>query len=245
MELPAETLRDACVARRSNLAARLGGVTAVIPAGRPVPRNYPANPHWPFRASSHFLYLVGASIEDAVLVVHRGESTLCLPQATAEDALWHGAPPSMSHLAHGLGLGVAPLAELPALLKGRTVGALPPPDAQGQAALEALGPRAADAQVADAIIDLRLRHDAAAVGGLERAAEATVAAHRVGMAATRPGIPAWQVVGAMMADLAHRGMGTSYPPIVSPRGEVLHNHAHHDVLAAGDLLLADVGAETR
>ena len=44
--------------RRARLAARLGNRPALIAAGVPRPRNYAAN-LYPFRASSHFLYLFG------------------------------------------------------------------------------------------------------------------------------------------------------------------------------------------
>jgi Xaa-Pro aminopeptidase len=48
----------------------------------------------------------------------------------------------------------------------------------------------------------------------------------------------------MRAAIQGAGMGLSYSPIVTVCGEVLHAHAHDGVLAPGDLLLADVGAET-
>jgi Xaa-Pro aminopeptidase len=48
----------------------------------------------------------------------------------------------------------------------------------------------------------------------------------------------------MEAALTARGMGWAYPSIVTVHGEVLHNERHDNVLAEGDLLLADVGAET-
>jgi Xaa-Pro aminopeptidase len=41
-----------------------------------------------------------------------------------------------------------------------------------------------------------------------------------------------------------RGMGCAYPSIVTVHGEILHNERHDNPLGAGDLLLADVGAET-
>lgn len=49
----------------------------------------------------------------------------------------------------------------------------------------------------------------------------------------------------MEAALLHEGMGTSYNSIVTVAGEVLHNNEYHRVLRDGDLLLADVGAETQ
>ena len=41
-----------------------------------------------------------------------------------------------------------------------------------------------------------------------------------------------------------RGMTCAYPSIVTPHGEILHSERYDLPLAAGDLLLADVGAET-
>jgi len=41
-----------------------------------------------------------------------------------------------------------------------------------------------------------------------------------------------------------RDFSTSYTSIVSVHGEVLHNEDHHHLLADGDLLLVDAGAET-
>ena len=41
-----------------------------------------------------------------------------------------------------------------------------------------------------------------------------------------------------------RGMGCAYPSIVTPHGEILHSERYDLQLADGDLLLADVGAET-
>ena len=48
----------------------------------------------------------------------------------------------------------------------------------------------------------------------------------------------------MEAALMARGMGCAYPSIVTPHGEILHSERYDARLADGDLLLADVGAET-
>jgi Xaa-Pro aminopeptidase len=94
------------------------------------------------------------------------------------------------------------------------------------------------------MIELRLQHDDAAIAGLRLAAAATAAAHAAGMAATRPGRTAAQVRAAMEAPLVARGMTCAYQSIVTPHGEILHSERYDLTLAAGDLLLADVGAET-
>jgi Xaa-Pro aminopeptidase len=63
------------------------------------------------------------------------------------------------------------------------------------------------------------------------------------MAATRPGLHESDVRAAMEAALQQRDMGCSYGSIVTIHGEVLHAHGYANQLHAGDLLLADVGAE--
>ena len=76
--LTSATSRDALEARRAKLAARLGNRPALIAAGLPRPRNYAAN-QYPFRASSHFLYLFGLPLRGAVACYDGGDYTLYLP----------------------------------------------------------------------------------------------------------------------------------------------------------------------
>src|ERR1041384_1229542 len=62
-------------------------------------RNYAANTY-PFRASSHFLYLFGIAAERDGFGLWDGTSwTLYLPARTADDALWEGPRPSLDDLA--------------------------------------------------------------------------------------------------------------------------------------------------
>jgi Xaa-Pro aminopeptidase len=147
---------------------------------------------------------------------------------------------------------VLPLAQLPALCRARPVATLRPPRADDALALaqllgrslDDLGRGAHDARLADALVQSRLYHDPYAIAELRRAAEATVVAHRAGMAATHAGSAEYHVAAAMEHALAQRACGTSYPSIVTTRGDILHDHAHHRTLSRGQLLLADVGAET-
>jgi Xaa-Pro aminopeptidase len=246
-----ELTRGACERRRGRLAAELGNRPALIAAGTPRPRNYAAN-RYPFRASSHFLYLVGAPLSGGVALYDGTSWTLYLPEPGADDALWEGAQPSFDELAETLGLPVRPLSRLTASIRGRAVATLPAPDLETCAEQSRLLGReirrgdldVLDVPLADALIAMRLVHDDAAIAELRRAAEATAAAHRAGMRATRPGLTEAAVCAVMEAALTARGMGWAYPSIVTVRGEVLHNDRHDNVIAAGDLLLADVGAET-
>ncbi len=227
----------------------LGRTAALIPAGSPVGRNYPANTY-PFRASSHFLYFVGLPLAGAAALLHEGRLRLFVEPPGPDDALWHGDAPSMAELADALGEEIAPLDALQGELRRLAVGTVPAPDAATRSAQRAwLGRELEvrtedDARVRAAIVELRLVHDDAALAELSRAAAATIGSHRRGMAVTRPGATEAEICAAMEAELASRGMGTAYGSIVTVHGEVLHNPFKLERLSAGELLLADVGAET-
>jgi Xaa-Pro aminopeptidase len=229
-------------------------------AGLPSARNYQANT-FPYRAASHFMYLVGTPLPGAALLVTRDRALLFVEPEADDDALWHGAKPSLADLHRSLAVDeVRPLADLDAALVdvgAGTVATLPPQDAWSAAWLsarlertvlpssgDALIDGTADAALADTMIALRLCHDVGAVVQMRLAAETSVRAHLAGMRATRPGATEHAVCGAMIGALRREGFDDAYCPIVTIEGEVLHHHGHQNTLAAGDLLLADVGGES-
>lgn len=244
-------------ARRRKLAAALHG-PALLFAGVSRARNYAAN-LFPFRPDSHFLYTTGAWLEQAVVLIDRGEDTLFLPPLDPSDVIWHGETPSWADIQAATGVDwVRPLADLPVVLdelgraKVASLPAIDPATRYGQGRLldrawalpgSPVELDGRDVALADAMIGLRLVHDEAALELMRGAAEATVAAHRAGMAATQPGLHESDVRAAMEAALQRRGMGCSYGSIVTVHGEILHAHTYDNQIHAGDLLLADVGAE--
>jgi len=238
------------VARRARLAEQLKG-PALLVAGQSRPRNFQHN-RFPFRAESHFLYLVGRSIEGAALLVSAAGATLFAPPADPEAELWTGAMPTLDDLSRELQLEVRPITDLQG---ASDIAALPPQDLETALWLSERLDRdlepgggveleGADATLAEAMIALRLCHDAAAIEQLREAALVTGRAHLAGMRATRPGDREAMVRAAMEAQIIAAGCSTAYGSIVTVHGEVLHNERHDGVLGASDLLLADVGAET-
>ena len=236
--------------RRARLSARLRGPVLIV-AGQSRPRNFQHN-RFPFRAESHFLYLVGRSIEGAALFIQPSGATLYAPPADPEAELWTGPMATLDDLAKALGVEVRPIDELN--LAGG-VATLPPQDWETALWLSELLDRdlepgsgseltGADLELADAMIALRLTHDAAAVEQLRQAAQVTQRAHLAGMRRTRTGEREANVRAAMEAEITAAGCGTAYGSIVTVHGEVLHNERHDGLLGAADLLLADVGAET-
>ncbi len=225
-------------ARRQRLSA-LGQRPLVVWSGQPPARNFPANTY-SFRANSHFLYLTGQSLAGAALHMDQGQLTLFMDDPPPGAALWHGPEPNRETRAAEIGaIAAYPLAELSAHLEEAATlpilawpQRLPPTPDQGHQ------------QQALPMVETRLYQDALALAEMERAAAVSVAAHRTGMAATSRATQEAQVRAAMEQVILAENLTCAYNSIVTTRGEVLHNPHYHHSLEAGDLLLADVGAET-
>lgn len=236
----------------------------ILFAGDLVPRNYAANV-FPYRAHSHFLYFTGVHWPGAVLLGQGEVWEIFAAPPAADDPLWIGPSATWDDLRAATGVAaIRPLAELRTALDAyaaartpaATLPAIHPRTRARQASLlgrpwgahdeleaGAVPLTGRDAELADAVIAVRLRHDDAALELLRRAADAARAGHLAGMAATRPGLRESDVRAAIEHAFAARGMPTAYGSIVTVHGEVLHNeHSHHE-LEDGDLLLADCGAE--
>ncbi len=246
--------------RRAAVTEALGPRGALVFAGGLRGRNYPANVY-PFRAGSHFLYLVGMPLPDAVLWLDGGRSELFVPPPAADDALWHGDIPGFDALAAATGVDhVRPLPELHAFIERigphelATLPALDPHTCARQRAwldrrwVDDATPGiatldAVDVELADAMIAARICHDDEALAAIRTAVVATAAGHMAGMAATRPGILEHEVRAAIEHEFMRRGCECAYGSIVTVHGEILHDGSHHRQLREGDLLLADAGAE--
>ncbi len=246
---PEPSPNEAFSERRKRLQARLAG-PALFVSGVAKPRNYAGNPY-PFRAESHFLYLVGRQLEGAALLVHPEGAVLYAHPPDPEEALWSGPEPSLEDLSAELGIETRPIDEIDV---GPEVATLPAQDGDSAYLQSALlgrdivpgsGPEleGSDRDLADVMIQLRLVHDAAAIAQVRAAAGVTERAHRAGMRATRPGLREAAVLAAMDAEIVAAGCTHAYQPIVTRHGEVLHDGRHDRTLERGDLLLADVGAE--
>ncbi|MBE9125018.1 MULTISPECIES: aminopeptidase P family protein [unclassified Coleofasciculus] len=242
----ATTLRD----RRQRLA-QLVDFPVILWSGRSSSRNFPAN-SFPFRASSHFLYFAGLPLENAAIYLKDGKLELFVDEAPPGSSLWHGEMPKREEIAEAMGADAAfPLSELASRTAGAATLAVQNPTIHNQQAqllnrpvAPANAPEGIDRDLAKAIASLRLCHDADALSELRKAAAVTVEAHKAGMRATPSAKLEAQVRGAMEGVIIAHNMSCAYSSIVTVHGEVLHNEQYHHPLQPGDLLLADVGAET-
>ncbi len=238
-------------ARRRTLCAQLGAPVLLANNGVRV-RNLPLNT-LPFRADSTFLYYTGCTEPGAFALLVDGHCTLFLHPTERGDELWHGPMPTMGERRQRLGAdAVRPVFELDAATAphlGRLV-ALAVPDAAVTARLAVIigrglaypGTPGPDALV-DAVIRQRRTRDPWELDQMRLAAAMTASAHHAAMVATRPGVHERELAAFFDAVIAARGGTTAYRSIVTVRGEVLHKPDYDQVLADGDLLLLDGGAE--
>ena len=242
-----ETLRH----RRQQLA-KLIDFPAILWSGSNNSRNFPANT-FPFRASSHFLYFAGLPLPKAAIRLEAGKLELFIDDPSPSSALWHGETPTREEIAEKIGADVArPMAELESWLEDAATLAVQDAATWTQQSqllnrwvLPQSPPQGIDLELAKAIVSLRLTHDDGALSELRKAAAVTVKAHKAGMAATPQAKLEAEVRAAMEGVIIAHNMTTSYNSIVTVHGEVLHNEQYHHSLQPGDLLLADVGAETQ
>jgi Xaa-Pro aminopeptidase/Xaa-Pro dipeptidase len=242
--LSAPTLAETLRQRRQRLA-QIFNQPVLLWSGRNSSRNFPANV-FPYRANSHFLYFAGLPLFDAVVRLDGGRMTLFMDDATPASILWHGESATRSQIATQIGADAAfPLAALTA----DGAATLPVQDAATRSQQSALLGRSfsqsltgIDRDLAKAMVQIRLIHDAGAIGEMRQAAAVTVQAHQAGMRAIAK--TEAQVRAAMESVIMGHNMTCAYNSIVTVHGEVLHNNHYHHAINPGDLLLADVGAET-
>lgn len=241
-------------ARRRDLAERVGDGLVLLLGNDAVPMNYAANTYR-FHQDGSFLYYAGLDDPGLALVLdaETGEATLFGHDPTMEDVIWEGplVPLTERAAAAGITQTRAPEKLAKALKKarkaGRTVHVLPPYRGDQKLKLGRLLKAdpyeiAPSEALVEAVVAQRLVKTPEEVDALDRAVGIAAEMHRAAMRMAHPGRTEWEVAGAAEGvALAHGGY-LSFPPIVSRRGEVLHNHPTDYVLQEGDLVLVDAGA---
>jgi Xaa-Pro aminopeptidase len=242
-------LAEALNQRRQRLGKTMN-TPAIFWSGRAPARNYPGSPY-PFRANSHFLYLAGLPLENAAIRVENGKLELYVDEGGPAAALWHGETPSRDAIAEAIGADAAfPLSELEG--KSRDAATIPVQDAYTQERQSKLLERPIsarslsenDLKLANAMIELRLIHDAFAIAQVREAVATTVAAHKAGMRATPKAKREAQVRAVIEGIMVAEDVSPAYGSIVTVHGEVLHNEQYHHAITPGELLLVDAGAES-
>jgi Xaa-Pro aminopeptidase len=99
-------------------------------------------------------------------------------------------------------------------------------------------------ELVEAVVRQRLVKEEVEIAEIEDALRVTDSMHRAAMAAAGPGRYEYEIAGEMQGVALAAGRQQAFTPIVTVRGEVLHNHSYDHVLADGQMLLNDSGVES-
>ena len=253
--------------RRRRQLMRMAGRDAIVivPAAPEHLRNNDA--HYPYRQDSDFHYLTGFGEPEAVLALvpgrAQGETILFCRERDRTREQWDGYRAGQEGAVADFGMDDAfPIEDiddiLPGLIEGRSrvyyhfgrdsdfdlvlmgwvnsvrsrirQGARPPHEFVALSHL---------------LHDLRLYKSRAELRLMRKSAQIGAEAHVRAMRATRPGMNEHEVEAELLHTFRRHGAVPSYEPIVGGGANacVLHYRANNAVLADGDLLLIDAGAE--
>ncbi|WP_293897640.1 MULTISPECIES: aminopeptidase P family protein [unclassified Sphingobacterium] len=240
--------------RRNHLLSKITTGKILLLGSIENPINFEHNTY-PFRQDSCFLYYIGIKSPRlaAVLDTEKNETILFGDEMTIDDIVWMGQQQTLAEKADLSGISkVLPFNQLFDYLQKETQEAihyLPPYQSHNKLLLEQLTGRSANqlqpsVALIEAVVAQRSIKSAEEIIELEKAVDIAVDMHRLAMRMTKPDRYEYQISNAMQHFAQDQGTSFSYPPIVTKRGEILHNHMQFHQLDEGDLLLNDSGVET-
>jgi Xaa-Pro aminopeptidase len=244
--------------RRNKIREQAGGDMILWLGHMLQPRNYADNAY-PFRQNSHFLYYTGLAEPDmAMLSFPEFNRDILFTRSTSiDDIVWTGPKPSRDELARDAGIDVAEDMEHlkeyldKAQTKKAKIHYLPPYQYSALFRLAQLlsvetgevVPNSSQLLM-ELVAGQRSIKSDVEIAEIEEALSITDRMHRACMAAARPGMRESELAGIIQGIALSGDRQQAYDPIVTVRGEVLHNHSYDGILNEGQLLLNDSGAES-
>lgn len=230
----------------------------LLTGARDCPRNYRDNTY-PFRQDSTFLYFAGLKDPGLDLAIDcaSGKSFLSGKEPGIDDLIWTGPLPSIEDRAAAAGIetvldpaGFANLI-LQAKNQNRPIHYISPyRDDMTLHLARLLGvnpssvPAGSSGDLVGAAIALRSIKDEVEIQELEKAVGITVQMHKAVLREARAGMRESQLAAIATTIALSHGGELAFPIISTRRGEVLHNTRRDGILAPGDLVVFDAGAET-
>lgn len=245
-------------ARRNRLKQQIGAGLVLLPANSESPYTGPGC-SFPFRQDSSFLYFCGVNRPDDVLLidVEAGTDTLFGTEASGDAIFWTGLQPSLADECQKSGIGHnAPISKLPQVLakarnSGRKVHLLPPYRAEVSLKLQQLLqlpleqiPTLVSQPLIQAVIQQRSIKDEFEIKEIETAVNIARQMHTTAMLMAMPGAHEQDIKGVIEGLAVSKSGSLSFQPIVTTRGDVLHNPRYTNTLENGKLLIVDAGADS-
>ncbi len=244
--------------RRTELKKRLKSGIVLLPGNTEAPFTSAGNTY-AFRQDSNFLYFVGVDFPGLSLVIDIDSNNECLfgDDLPPEELIWIGQFPTIREFSDKAGVektaGADQLATTlsKAQSEGRTIHYLPPGTPQTELYLQkTMNLRSQEIisgisqPLTEAIVQLRSVKDEHEIKEIEAAVNIAHKMHTTAMIMAMPGAHEQEIKGVIEGIAISNGGAASFKPIVTTRGEVLHNLNSYLTLEKNRLLLVDAGAET-
>lgn len=250
--------KESYIERRNRLKQRVTEGLILLPANHESPFTS-LDCTYPFRQDSTFLYFTGIDKPELYFLIdsETGEETLFGNENSSGVSFWGGRTLSLSDLCQKSGIEHhAPLESLDAVIdkaanSGRKVHYPPPYQAGVLLKLMELlkaGRKELAEQVSDelikAIVALRSIKDEHEIKEIEAAIKITSHMHSTALIMVMPGAFERDIKGVLEGIAISRGGAVAFQPIITIRGDVLHNPNYVNTLENGRFLVADIGAES-
>jgi len=250
--------KDVYIKRRDLLRQTVGSGVILLTGNDEAPMNYSANPY-PYRQDSTFLYFFGLDKPGfmGVIDADEGKDYIFGEDFTIDDIIWMGPQPKVKELAEMVGVQfTGTLGELQdkmnrAVGGGQKIHFLPPYRADNLLKVSRLTGIShtrvreyASRELVKAVVAQRAVKSAEEIKEIELALDISYLMVDAVLKNLKPGLYERELVGKMEGVVGDFGSYRSFPIILSIHGETLHNHYHGNKIKAGDLLVADSGAES-
>jgi len=244
--------------RRDYLTSKMGTGSILLLGNDEVGMNYQDNIYH-FRQDSTFLYYLGVDRPGlaATIDVNSGNTTIFGTNPTIDDIVWTGPQKLLEDFAAESGVTDArPYSELnehisSGIAEGEIYHFIPPYRYKHTIQLAEIFEKPVSwvkesfsLELTKSIVKQRLIKGPEEVDQLDKAATITANMHQRAMEFATPGMKEQDVMAEVYKVALAEGPGISFPPIVSVRGEVLHNHSYTNTLHEGQMLLVDSGGES-
>ena len=250
--------KETYIRRRAELKKLVGKGVILLPGNNEAPYNYPNNCYAPMRQDSTFVYYFGQHRDGLVGIIDidNDEEWFFGNDIDVEDIVWMGFTPSVSDLAHEVGVQkTAPLSALhsvcsDAIAAKRTIHFLPPYRHDTMIMLmDLLGihpskqKEAASLSLILAVVKMRSTKEAQEIEAIDRACDVGYAMHTTAQLLVRPGVTERFIAGQVDGIARSLANGNSFATIFSQHGEIMHGNPSDAKLEDGRLVLCDAGCE--
>ncbi|GAB4128084.1 MAG: aminopeptidase P family protein [Ignavibacteriales bacterium] len=246
------------IERRNELKNIMKSGVLFFPGNNEAAMNYRANTY-PFRQDSSFLYYFGIDKPglSAIIDVDKNSEIIFGDDRDIDDIVWMGKEESITVSAEKVGVNLTLPADKLSIFLHESLAAKKEIHFLPQYRFEnilmisnllKISPndinKHSSEKLIRAVISQRIIKSDEEVAEIEKALNVSYEMNTVAMKFTQPGMLEQEIFGLVQGIVLGSSAGNSFQPILSVRGETLHNPFHNNIMQDGQLVVLDSGAES-